>query len=116
MNFSKAYDCIPHDFLIAELEAYGLNSLNVLADYLSGRKQRTKIRSAFSEWWKIICGIPQGLILGPLLFKIFINELFFFVLKCDICNFADDNTIHSCNKLLRKIFANLGFDLRNVLM
>ena len=102
----------------AKLEAYGLhkNSLNLLADYLSGRKQRTKIGSVFREWWKIICGIPQGSILGPLLFNIFINDLLFFVLKCDICNFADDNTMYSCNKLLSKILANLRFDLKSVLM
>ena len=96
----KAYDCISHELLIAKLEAYGLHksSLNLIADYLSGRKQRTKIGSVFSEWWKIIFGIPQGSILGSLLFNIFINDLFFFVLKCHICNFADDNTMHFCNK------------------
>ena len=89
----KAYDCILHELLIAKLEAYGLHksSLNLIADYLSGRKQRTKIGSVFSEWWKIICGIPQGSILAPLLFSILIND--FFVLKCDICNFADYNTM-----------------------
>ena len=117
MDVSKAYDCISHKLLIAKLEAYGLhkNSLNLLADHLSGRKQRTKIGFVFSEWSKIICRIPQGSILGPLLFNIFINNLFFCVLKCDICNFADDN-MHSCNKLLFKILANLRFDLKNVLM
>ena len=90
--------------------------INLLADYLSGGKQRTKIGSVFSEWWKIIRGIPQGSIPGSLLFNIFINYLFFFVLKCDICNFADGNTMCSCNKLLSKILANLRFDLKNVLM
>ena len=66
MDLSKACDNIPHELLIAKLKAYGLrkNSLNLIADYLSGRKQRTKIGSAFSEWWKIICGIPQGSILA----------------------------------------------------
>ena len=92
------------------------NSLNLLADYLSGRKQRTKVGSVFSERRKIICRIPQGSILGPLLFNIFINDLFFFVLKCDICSFADDNTVYSCNKLLSKILVNIQFDLKNVLM
>ena len=86
MDLSEAYDCIPHELLIANLEAYGLhkNSLDLLADCLNGRKERTKIGSVFSEWWKIICRIPQGSILGLLSFNTFINDLFSFVLKCDI--------------------------------
>ena len=58
----------------------------------------------------------SGINSSPLLFNIFINDLFFFVLKCDICNFADDNTMYFCNKLLSKILANLRFDLKSVLM
>ena len=83
MDLSKAYYYTPHQLLIAKLEVRGLhkNSLNLLDDYLSGRKQGTKIGSVFSEWWKIICGILQGLILGPLLFNIFINNLFCLCLK-----------------------------------
>ena len=62
MDLSKAYDCIPHDLLIAKLEAYGLDkiSLNILFDYLNNRKQRTKIGCSFSSWHDIITGIPQG--------------------------------------------------------
>ena len=68
INLSKAYDCFPHDLL---LEAYGLDktSLHLLRDYLSNRKQRTKIGSSFSDWWDIICGVLQASILCCLTFS-----------------------------------------------
>ena len=79
MDLSKAYECIPHDLLIAKLEAYGRDKtcLPLLRDYLRNRKQRTKIDSSFKDWWDIICGIPQGSILDPLLFNVFINDICF---------------------------------------
>ena len=65
MDLSKAHGCIPHDLLIAKLEAYGLDkiSLNVFFDYLNNRKHRAKIGSSFSSWYDIITGIPQGSVL-----------------------------------------------------
>ena len=82
--------------LIAKLEAYGfsLNSLKLLYSYLSNRKQRVRIESIFSEWIGIVLGVPQGSILGPILFNIFINDMFFFLLETEVCNFADDNTLY----------------------
>ena len=59
--------------------------------------------------------VPQGSILGPLLFNIFMKDLFFSITKSEVCNFADDNTLYSCNKNLEYVFSNLKYDLRNVL-
>ena len=117
MDLSKAYDCLSHDLLIAKLEAYGLDvgSLNFLLDYLSLRKHRTKVGSSYSKWSEICQGILQGSILGPLLFNIFINGIFFFVEKSEICNFVDDNTVYSCGKDLAKIKEDLICTMKNVL-
>ena len=105
MDLTKTYGCLCHDFLIAKLKAYGLvnSSLNLLLDYLTFRKQRTKVGSAYSKWSKIRRGIPQGSILGPILFNIFINDIFMIIEQSDICNFADDNTLHSCGEWLTEI-------------
>ena len=102
MNLSKAYDCISHDLLIAKLEERGVDKINlsILFDDLSNCKQRTKTNCSFSSWYDIITGIPQGSILGPLLFKIYINNVFLLQFKYEICNFADGNTLYSCNKEL----------------
>ena len=117
MDLSKAYDCISHELLVAKLECYGLDelSLKLVLDYLSNRKQRTKIGSSFSYWFDISVGVPQGSILGPLLLNIFINDLFFMIIRSDVCSFADDNTLYSCDKKLENIFVNLKIDLKNVL-
>ena len=117
MDLSKAYNCLPHDLLIAKLEAYDLDNgcLNLLLDYLSFRKQRTKVGSAYSKWSNIRRGIPQGSILGPLLFNIFINDIFMIIEQSDICNFADDNTLYSCGKSLTDIKENLVSDTKSIL-
>ena len=116
MGLSKVYDRLSHDLLIAKFEAYGLDigSLNLLLDYLSLRKQRTKVSSSYSKWSEICGRISQGSILGPLLFNIFIN-IFFFIENSEICNFADDNAIYSCGKDLHKIKEDSICTMKNML-
>ena len=78
-DLSKAFDCISHDLLIAKLAAYGFhfNALRLLHSYLSDRYQRVMVNSNYSSWSGIICGVLQGSILGPLLFNIYLSDLFF---------------------------------------
>ena len=73
MDLSKAFDCIPHELLIAKLHAYGFSkeSLKLTYSYLKGRNQRVKINSNYSSWREILNGVPQGSVLGPLLHLLF---------------------------------------------
>ena len=74
-----------------------------------------KIGSSYSIWIEIKRDVPQGSILGPLLFNVFINDIFMFIEKTEICNFADDNTIYDCGEDLSNILENLKHDLKILL-
>ena len=74
------------------------NALNLVYDYLSYRKQTVKINETFSSWKNIEYGVPQGSILGPLLFNIHLCDLFYFLEDLDIASYADDTTIYTVNR------------------
>ena len=84
-DLSKAFDCLNHNLLIAKLEAYG-SALQFVNSYLKGRKRRTKVSGSYSTWRELTFGVPQGSILGHLLFDNFMNDIFYF--------YADDNSIY----------------------
>ena len=102
---SKAFDCIPHDLLIAKLAAYSLSeeALMHILSYLSNHKQCVKISDTYSEFENIIMGVPQGSILGPLLFNLPINDLFFYILMASVHNFSDDNTLSAFAENVSKL-------------
>ena len=95
MDLTKAFDCVPHSLLLGKLSAYGLSdkSCSLVSNYLSNRKQRVKLGPHHSEWTDIVRGVPQGSILGPLLFNVFIADIFHFLDKSSLYNYADDNTL-----------------------
>ena len=83
-----------HILLIAKLHAYGFDktSAEYLKDYSSHRKLKIKINKTFSNWTNILYGVPQGFILGPLIFNVFLCDLFLFKPIIDLISYADDNT------------------------
>ena len=112
MDLSKEFDCIEHELLIAKLNAYWFTkkTQSMIYNYISGRKQGVRLNGSFSNWRETCTGVPQGSILGPLLFNVYINDLFFMVTDTAICNFADDTTIFATDSCLDKVLQRLETD------
>ena len=103
IDLSKAFDCLPHRLLVAKLHAYGLSEkcCKLVISYLMNRKQRVKLGDTRSDWIDVLKGVPQGSILCPILFNVFINDIFY--TTGNLYNYADDNTICSYGDAVSEI-------------
>ena len=101
IDLSKAFHCLSHDLILEKLKFHGLSdhALSLTRSYLSSRYQRVKLSDAFSTWQEVSRGVPQGSILGPTFFNIFMNDLAYGIKQCRIVNYADDTNIHCSNKM-----------------
>ena len=117
LDFSKAFDLVNHNILIHKLKVYKFSeqTLTLLRSYLLDRKQEVRIGKSTSEKRNILAGVPQGSVLGPLLFILFINDLPLHIEHSNIDIFADDATLHNSSKDIRNINNDLQVDVNNVL-
>ena len=103
-DLRKAFDCLPHNLILAKLTVYGyfLPVPRLMQSYLSNRKQITKINTACSSWEEMLFDVHQDSFIGPLLFNISVCNLFLIMNKADFSSYADDNTTHVIENVLKK--------------
>ena len=100
MDLSKAFDTINHSLLLAKLKAYGISgqALSLLQSYLSNGFQGSIVKVSVSSWNKVTTRVPQGSILGPLLYNILLRDIFLFISECQLSNYANDNLLYKSGK------------------
>ena len=100
IDLSKAFDSLCHNLLLAKWKSYGVDSsaIDLIRSYLYGRKQRVKCNDALSDWLPVQCGVPQGSLLGPLLFNIYMNDINSLVTSASLRLYADDTTTYESDQ------------------
>ena len=118
LDFTKAFDSIDHKLIVIKLKRYGFcdTSIKLIMDYLKGRMQCVKIGENFSSYRNVISGVPQGSVLGPILFTIFINDIFSVCQHVEMHAYADDIQLYLSRPpgLLEDLCARLNEDLSNI--
>jgi len=113
LDLQKAFDVVDHSILVKKLGLYGLseNSVKWFSSYLSNRKQKVSLNGCVSDFKEITAGVPQGSILGPLLFIIFINDMFMHDSSVDNKNslYADDSSFYTVGNTVAEIEMNLNW-------
>ena len=110
IDLTKAFDTVDHEILLDKLDRYGIrgNANSFFRSYLSKRKQYTVINGVDSSICDVKCGVPQGSVLGPLLFALYINDIYRAVGKDNIRLFADDTALFMCNANLNTLISDVA--------
>ena len=116
IDLSKAFDTLDHSKLLSKLEYYGIRGIaqNILRSYLIGRDQLTNFQKVSSEKCKVEYGVPQGSVLGPLLFLLYINDIINSSTKGEFVLFADDTNIFVSGCTEREAYSHANIVLNNV--
>ena len=116
VDLKKAFDTVDWDILLKKLRDIGINgtALSWMESYLTNRVCRTLVNSELSSESSITCGVPQGSLLGPLFFIIYINDLVDCVKSCKVQLYADDTVLYFSNSSMQNIESALNSDLENV--
>jgi hypothetical protein len=117
IDFKKAFDTVDSSILLTKLFHYGFNtsSLLLIANYFSNRQQKTRIDNLTSNSNSILLGVPQGSILGPIFFLIYINDLIFFTENVFAKLFADDTTLYQFSNNIDDLYKEFSIAIKNLL-
>ena len=116
LDFQKVHDTVNHEILLAKLQRYSIrrDPLNLFKSYLEDCTQFTEVNSKFSQILPIENGVPQGSVLGSLLFLIYINDLYNLVQYSDLHHLPDDTNLLYSSKSLKDINEKVNFELKNI--